>query len=57
MRGHGRYAALSALPGLIASGLMLAGCTTEHCGPSPKILATWLTLDTSRGRRETSAFS
>src|SRR5665213_2446706 len=41
MRGRGRCAALSALPGLIASGLMLAGCTTEHCGPTPKILATW----------------
>lgn len=41
MRGRGKYAALSVLPGLVASGLMLAGCTTEKCGPSPKVLATW----------------
>jgi|ERR1019366_4324074 hypothetical protein len=41
MRGRRRYGALWVLPGLIASGLMLAGCTTEKCGPTPKILATW----------------
>jgi hypothetical protein len=36
-----RLIALPALACLVLSGFTLSACTTEKCGPSPKLLATW----------------
>jgi hypothetical protein len=41
MTMRSRFIALSALVWLVLSSFALSGCSSEKCGPSPKLLATW----------------